>query len=66
MGLKSKARLNFEKVQVKRLTCLEVSEYNEIGNFAPNFWPAASIPSNDHLQSKTFFVVEKLQVKRLS
>ena len=48
------------------LTCLKVPESNKIGHFAPSFWPAASIPSSDHLQSKTFFVVEKVEVKRLT
>ena len=77
IGLKIKARLNFEKVQVKRLTCrkfnlrevnvtcLEVPEGNKIGNCASKFRPADSIPSSDHLQSKNF-CVEKVQVKRLT
>ena len=34
------------------LTCLKVPEGNKIGNFAPNFWPAASIPSSENINLK--------------
>ena len=43
------------------LTCLKVPESNKIGHFGPSFWPAASIPSSDHLQSKTFLLLKKLK-----
>ena len=49
------------------LTCLKVPENNEIGHFAPSFWPEASIPSSDHLssiQAKPFH--EKVKMKRLT
>ena len=42
------------------LTCLKVPDSNKTGHCAPSLWPAASILSSDHLQSKTFLLLKEI------